>query len=130
MSERRFTADHSWAELANGVVTVGLTGYIEEQLGSIVHVEFYGEGEPARMPQVRQAEAIGSVESEMASRDIFAPVGGEIIEVNTRLSEEPELINEAPEAEGWFCTIRLGDRAEFHALMSEADYRKFCAESP
>ncbi|KAF9974687.1 hypothetical protein BGZ73_001845 [Actinomortierella ambigua] len=120
---KRYTKEHEWIEVENGVGTVGITDYAQNSLGEIVYVE------AAPLKKVEAGDNIGSVESVKAASDIFSPIAGEIIEVNTRLSEEPELLNAAPEDEGWLCKIKVANQNEVDELLDEVAYKAFCDES-
>ncbi|KAF9161604.1 hypothetical protein DFQ27_002345 [Actinomortierella ambigua] len=120
---KRYTKEHEWIEVDNGVGTVGITDYAQNSLGEIVFVE------PAELKTVETHDNIGSVESVKAASDIFAPIAGEVIEVNAALADEPGLLNEHPESQGWLCKIKVADQAEVDALLDEAAYKAFCEES-
>ncbi len=119
----RYTPEHEWARLENGIVTVGVTSYATDQLGDVVFVE---------LPEVgRRLEAMkpfGVVEAVKTVSDLFAPVGGEVVEVNTALSDNPALVNQDPFGEGWMVRVRPSDPADLKKLMSSADYEKHVEE--
>ncbi len=119
----RYTPEHEWARLENGIVTVGVTSYATDQLGDVVFVE---------LPEVgRRLEAMkpfGVVEAVKTVSDLFAPVGGEVVEVNTALSDNPALVNQDPFGEGWMVRVRPSDPADLRKLMSSADYEKHVEE--
>lgn len=118
MSETRFTSDHEWVRLADGIATVGITAHAQEQLGDIVFVEL---PEPGR--EVVAGEACAVVESVKAASDVFAPFAGRISEVNPALDTEPALANREPEGAGWFFRIVPADAADFAALLDAAAYQ-------
>jgi glycine cleavage system H protein len=120
MSETRFTHDHEWVRLADGVATVGITGHAQGQLGDIVFVEL---PEPGR--EVAAGEACAVVESVKAASDIFAPIAGRISEVNAALADDPALANREPEDAGWFFRMVPADAAALDTLMDAAAYAKF-----
>ncbi len=123
MAETRFTKEHEWVrEDKPGVVTVGITAYAQEQLGDIVFVEL-----PAIGKKLRQGDETATIESVKAAAELYAPVDGEVAEVNEALRGEPSLVNSAPTDGGWFVKLKAADKNQLGALMSEADYRKFCA---
>ncbi|KAG0053987.1 glycine cleavage system H-protein subunit [Gryganskiella cystojenkinii] len=122
-SSKRFTQEHEWVKLENGVATVGITNHAQEALGEIVFAEL------AELTSVEKGDTIGSVESVKAASDIYAPLGGEVIEVNGSLNDEPALLNTSAEQDGWLCKIKVSSEDEFKDLLSEADYVKFCEES-
>lgn len=117
MSELKFTEDHEWIRVEGGVGTIGISDYAQEQLGDIVYVE---------LPEVGKAldksDELAVVESVKAASEIFAPVGGEIAEVNGALEDTPDLVNTSPTVDGWFVKLKIADPSELEELMSEADY--------
>lgn len=117
---KRFTKDHEWIELDGDVATVGITAHAQEQLGDITFVEL---PEPGRT--VSAGDAFAVVESVKAASDVYAPVAGEVVEVNGALDDKPELVNEAAEGEGWFAKIRPSDPAALETLMDQAGYDAF-----
>ncbi|MEQ8165419.1 MAG: glycine cleavage system protein GcvH [Alphaproteobacteria bacterium] len=123
MSEKRFTKDHEWIAADDGVATIGITGYAQEQLGDIVFVE---------LPEIGRALEKGGeaavVESVKAASEVYAPVAGEVLEVNARLNEDPALVNSDAEGEGWFLRIRLADSGDLAALMDRAAYDAYLGE--
>lgn len=118
-----FTKDHEWITVHGEIATMGITVYATEQLGDVVYVEL-----PETGRTVKQGEEFSVVESVKAASDVYAPVSGEVVEINEALNDAPETVNEAPEAGGWFCKIRLADGNELAALMDRAAYDAFCKE--
>lgn len=113
---------HEWARLeSDGTVTVGISDYAQEQLGDIVYVE---------LPEVGQTTSVGDeiavVESVKAASDIYAPIRGEIVQINENLEDEPELANSDPYVEGWFFVINPDDVSDLDNLLSAEDYEKVC----
>ena len=115
-----YTDDHEWLRVEGDTGTVGITAYAAEHLGDIVFVEA-----PAVGTKVAAAGACGVVESVKAVSDIFAPVSGEVVEVNEALTQAPEIVNSDPYGEGWIMKIRLSDPAETGTLKDAAAYRAF-----
>jgi glycine cleavage system H protein len=113
----RFTKDHEWVVVENGVATVGITAYAAEQLGDVVFVETPDVGKT-----LVQGEGFAVVESVKAASDVYAPVSGEVVEANTGLGDSPETVNADPEQGGWFARVRLSDPAQVDALMDRAAY--------
>jgi len=117
---KRFTKDHEWIELDGDVATIGITAHAQEQLGDITFVE---------LPDVGRAVSAGDsfavVESVKAASDVYAPVAGEVVEVNGALDEQPELVNEAAEGGGWFARIKASDPSAVDALMDQAAYEAY-----
>ena len=118
----RFTKDHEWVELAGAVATIGITAYAADQLGDVVFVDLPQPGK-----EVRAGDALAVVESVKAASDVFAPISGEIVDANPVLSDNPETVNEAPEAAGWFVKMKLADPAELDSLMDRRGYEAFLA---
>lgn len=117
-----FTKDHEWVTVHGDLATVGITRFAAEALGDVVFVE---------LPDVGKACSAGDdmavVESVKAASDVYAPISGEIAEVNTTLTDAPETVNEAPEAGGWFVKMTVANADELSALMDRAAYDDFCA---
>lgn len=119
----KYTKEHEWLAVQGGIGTVGITHYAQSELGDIVYVEVPAAGAP-----VVGGEEFGTVESVKAVSEIFAPVSGEVLEVNPRLAAHPETVNKDPYGDGWLLKIRLADPKELDALMSAAQYRKYIEE--
>jgi len=118
-----YTKDHEWVRVEDGEATLGITHYAQEELGDIVFVEL-----PEVGTTVDAGDTLGSVESVKAVSDIYAPVGGEVIEVNEILEDKPEMMNEDPHGDGWIAKIRLSDKSELDKLMSADDYEAYIKE--
>ncbi|MCE2509799.1 MAG: glycine cleavage system protein GcvH [Alphaproteobacteria bacterium] len=123
MSGLRYTKDHEWARLDGEVATVGITDYAQAQLGDIVFVEL---PEPGKA--MGQGEEAAVVESVKAASEVYAPLGGEVVEVNASLQDEPALVNADPMGRGWFLKLKLSDPAAFDSLMDEASYQAYLKE--
>ena len=119
MATTYFTEDHEWISVENGVATIGITDYAQEQLGDIVFVEL-----PEKGRALSKGEAAVVVESVKAASDVYAPVDGEIADVNDKLSSEPALVNSAAAGEGWLWKMKLSDEGQLSGLMDEAAYKK------
>ena len=117
----KFTKEHEWAKLAGDIATIGITDYAAHQLGDVVFVEL-----PAKGAKLKFGSVFGSIESVKTVSDLFAPLTGEVTEVNGNLENNPALVNEEPMGAGWICKLRVADPAEFNKLLSEADYKKIC----
>ena len=122
MSELRFTTDHEWVRFDGAVATIGISDHAQTALGDVVFVELPEVGR-----EVAAGEACAVVESVKAASDIYAPIAGRIVEVNTALAENPGLVNAAPTGEGWFFRIEPADPAEAASLMDETAYAAFLA---
>src|SRR5215470_16554228 len=121
MSVIRYTKEHEWVKVDGDVATVGITPYAQEQLGDVVFVELPEVGRKAE-----QRKEIAVVESVKAASEIFAPVSGEIVEVNKALPEQPATVNSDPLGEGWFFKLRIADKGQLDGLMDENAYKAFC----
>jgi glycine cleavage system H protein len=119
----RYTKEHEWVRVEGGLATVGITDYAAAQLGDVVFVDL-----PVVGRSIDQAGAIGVIESVKAVSDLFAPVGGEVVEANGALSGKPELVNSDPFGAGWMLKIRLADTAQLDKLLDAAAYEKLIAE--
>ena len=115
----RYHAEHDWARVEGDVATLGITWYAQDALGEIVHYEPPDEGS-----SVAKDESYGEVESVKAVSDVVSPLTGEVVEVNAKVVEEPETINDDPYGEGWLVRVRLTDAAEVDELLDVAAYRK------
>ncbi|KAF9105283.1 hypothetical protein BGX27_009701 [Mortierella sp. AM989] len=113
-----FTKDHEWVEIEDGIATVGITNHAQKQLGDIVFVEL-----PIVERTVEKKETFAVIESVKAVSEVFAPLSGEVIEINARLADEPEAINISPEADGWLCKLKVTNNDEVKELLSEEQYR-------
>jgi glycine cleavage system H protein len=116
----RFTKDHEWIRLDGEVGTVGITDYAQRMLGDIVFVEL-----PEIGRTVEAGKEAAVVESVKAASEVYAPVGGEVVEVNEALTDDPALVNGDPLGEGWFVKLRVADAAALDALMDKAAYNSF-----
>ncbi|MGQ7792262.1 glycine cleavage system protein GcvH [Faunimonas sp. B44] len=116
----RYTKDHEWVRTEGDIATVGITAYAADQLGDVVYVEL-----PEVGLKVKKGESAATVESVKAASDIYAPVSGEVVEVNAELGDAPQRVNEAPETGGWFMKLRLSNPAELDALLDDEGYGAF-----
>ena len=119
----RYQKSHEWARPEGDFYVVGISDYAQDELGDVVFVEL-----PEVGSSYEQGGGFGVVESVKAASDLYAPVSGEVAEVNERLKEEPELVNQDPFGEGWIMKLKGGTSAEFDALMSSEEYRSFTEE--
>jgi len=115
----RYTDDHEWLRVEGDAGVVGITGYAADQLGDVVFVEL-----PAVGASFERGRTFGVVESVKAVSDLFAPVAGEVLEVNTALADQPELVNAEPYGAGWMVRLRLSEPAQADALKDAAAYRE------
>ena len=117
-----YTADHEWLRIEGDVATVGVTDYAQTQLGDVVFVDLPKVGRV-----VKKAEAAAVVESVKAASDVYAPISGEVIEVNEALSGDPALVNSDPAGGAWFFKLKIADKKELDGLMDEAAYKAHTA---
>ena len=115
-----FTKEHEWIRVEGDVATVGISDHAQEALGDIVFAEVPDAGR-----SLNKGDDAAVVESVKAASDVYAPVGGEVVEGNSALGDDPALINRDPEGEGWFFKLKLSDPSELDGLMDEAAYREW-----
>jgi len=120
---RYFTEDHEWVDVDGDIGTVGITDYAQGQLGDIVFVDVPEEGKT-----VAKGDEAAVVESVKAASDVYSPVSGTVIEGNAALADEPGMVNEDADGEGWFFKLTLSDLDELEDLMDEAKYEAFVAK--
>jgi glycine cleavage system H protein len=118
----RYTDDHEWLRDEGELATMGVTAYAADQLGDIVFVDL-----PAVGRTVKARESLGVIESVKAVSDLYAPVGGEVVEVNVELAKRPELVNADPYGEGWMVRLRISRRADVDELRDADSYRALIA---
>jgi glycine cleavage system H protein len=121
--ELRYHREHDWARLDGDEAVCGIKWFAQDALGELVHYEAPGEG-----ASVSKDASYGEVESVKAVSDVIAPLSGEIVEVNQKVVDAPETVNEDPYGEGWLIRIRLSDRGEVGTLLDAAAYKQFLAE--
>lgn len=122
MSDLKYTEEHEWIRIDGDVGTIGISNFAQEQLGDVVFVDLPDIGK-----NVVPGDEAAVIESVKAASELYAPVSGEIIEVNSALGETPELVNSDPTGKGWFIKIRLSKVEEVQNLMNEAAYAAFAA---
>ncbi len=119
----KYTRDHEWAKKEGANVRVGITAFAQEQLGDVVFVEL-----PKVGAKVSQRQAFGVVESVKAVSDLFAPVSGEVTEVNAELPTVPETVNQDPYGRGWMIVVKPANASEWDQLLTPAQYEEFIAQ--
>ena len=119
-TDLRYTREHEWARVEGNRARVGITHYAQAELGDVVFVELPKVGTKAT-----QMQPFGVVESVKAVSDLFAPLSGEVVEVNSELPQKPEWVNQEPYGKGWMIVIALANPKELEALMSAAQYEEF-----
>ncbi len=122
MSELRFTKEHEWIRIENGIGTLGITDYAQGQLGDVVYVEL-----PALGKRIAKGAEAAVVESVKAASEIYAPLAGEVVAINDALAGAPGLVNRSPAGDGWFLKLKLAGPADLGELMDEAAYRTYIA---
>ena len=117
-TDLRYTKDHEWVRVEGDEATIGITQYAADQLGDIVFVEL-----PAAVSSLDQFATFGVVESVKAASDVYAPIAGEIVEINQGVVDDPSLVNADPMGKGWLFKMKIADRSQVEALMDEQAYR-------
>jgi len=120
MSEIRYTDQHEWVRVEGDVATVGITDYAQEQLGDVVYIELPEVGR-----EVVQGDEAAIVESVKAASEVYAPISGQVVEVNADLEGTPGNINEDAMGRGWFVKLKISDKSELSKLMDEDAYKAF-----
>ena len=118
--EFKYTEDHEWVLVEDDIVTVGITDFAQDQLGDIVFIELPEVGDTLEV-----GKTFGVVESVKAVSDVYAPVSGEVVEINEELPDEPEALNNSPYEAGWMVKIKLADTATLDSLMDVSTYQEF-----
>ena len=121
--ELRYNEEHDWARIDGEEATLGITWFAQDSLGDLVHFE-----PPESGAEVTKGSSYGEVESVKAVSDLISPLSGEVLEVNAKVVDAPETVNEDPYGEGWLVRIRLADSSELDDLMDADDYRAFVAD--
>lgn len=121
-SDLRYTKDHEWIRVEGDVGSIGITDFAQDSLGDVVFVEL-----PAVGARLAQGAIFGVVESNKSVSDLFAPVAGEVVAVNERLAEQPELVNQSPYEHGWMIRVRLAAESELAGLLDASAYQAHVA---
>ena len=120
MSEKKYSKEHEWIEVNKDVATIGITNHAQESLGDIVFIDL-----PAIGKKVVSHEEVCVIESVKAASDIFAPIDGEIVEVNEKLRDNGALVNEDPENDAWIFKLKISNSSQINNLMSLSEYQEF-----
>ena len=120
LEELKYTKDHEWAHEEGEVLVIGVTDYAQDSLGEIVYIELPNEGD-----EITKGDPFGAVESTKAVSDLYAPVSGDVLEVNEALLDSPELINADPYGEAWMIKVKVYDHGELEDLMTFEQYTNF-----
>jgi len=123
MSEIQFTKEHEWILMKDNIGLVGITDFVQKQLGDIVSVELPRVGN-----EFKQNDAMAIIDSVKASSDIYCPIDGKVVAVNEELLQSPELINKSPFESGWIVKLELSNISQLENLMAEEEYKKFVGE--
>ena len=124
VTEIKFSKEHEWIKKTDQAVIIGITEFAQEQLGDIVSIEF-----PQVASSFKQNEVMAIIDSVKASSDIYCPIDGEIIEINKKLSEAPELINQSPNEEGWIVKIKPSNPEQIDSLLSKEQYDELVGQN-
>ena len=119
----KYTKEHEWIKVENGEGKVGITDYAQKELGDIVFVDLPDAGS-----EVQQNSTFGVVESVKAVSDLYSPVSGKVLKVNSQLNDEPELVNNDPYGKGWMITIEMKEKAELNTLLDVSQYQSYVEE--
>lgn len=122
-SEYRYTRDHEWVKVEDDVCVVGVTDFAQQQLGEVVFVEL---PEPGQVFDTH--DEIGTIESVKAVAEVFTPVAGEIVEVNEKLQDDPELVNDDPHGDGWLVKVKFSSASDLDDLMDAEAYEEYVAK--
>jgi glycine cleavage system H protein len=124
VAEKKFTKEHEWIEKSDQIIIVGITKFAQDQLGDIVSIEL-----PQVSSSFKQNDVMVIIDSVKASSDLYCPVDGEIIEINDKLSEHPELINQSPYEEGWIVKMKPDNPEQIDSLLSKEQYDELVGQS-
>jgi len=124
VAEKKFTKEHEWVEKSDQIIIVGITEFAQDQLGDIVSIEL-----PQVASSFKQNDVMVIIDSVKASSDIYCPVDGDIIEINEKLLEHPELINQSPYEEGWIVKIKPSNPEQIDSLLSKDQYDELVGQS-
>ena len=119
--DNRYAKSHEYVHVEGEIGTVGITDYAQKELGDVVFVEL-----PQVGTQLEAGDELGSIESVKAVSELFAPVSGEVVEINETLADKPELVNTDPYGDGWMIRIRISDATELDDLMNAEEYEEYC----
>ena len=117
MAEKKYTKEHEWVEVDGDIATVGVTNHAQESLGDIVFIDL-----PTVGKEVKSNEELCVIESVKAASDIYAPIDGEVIEINNNLNDDASIVNQDPEKEGWIFKMKIADPNQYNSLMSLDEY--------
>lgn len=119
----KYTKDHEWIRVENNIGTVGITDHAQSELGDVVFVDI-----PSDLTEVKKGEAFGTIEAVKTVADIYAPVSGKILEINTSVNDKPEIVNKDPYGAGWLVKIELTNPEELNDLLSVEEYKQLIGQ--
>ena len=119
--DSKYAKSHEYVHVEGQVGTIGITDYAQKELGDVVFVEL-----PQVGTQLEAGDELGSIESVKAVSELFAPVSGEVVEINETLADKPELVNTDPYGDGWMIRVRMSDATELDDLMNAEEYEEYC----
>jgi len=122
-NDRVYSKEHEWVVADGDIATIGISSFAQDQLGEVVYVDLPSEGD-----SLSAGDSFGEIESVKSVSELFAPVSGEVVEVNSALSDSPETVNSDPHGDGWMIKLRMEDAGELSALLSAEDYDAFITE--
>ena len=122
-SDRSYSKEHEWVVVDGDVATIGISDFAQDQLGEVVYVDLPSEGD-----SLTAGDTFGEIESVKSVSELFAPVSGEVIEVNSGLSDTPETVNSDPHGAGWMVKVRVENESELDSLLSAEEYDAFITE--
>ena len=117
MAEKKYTKEHEWVEVDGDTATVGITNHAQESLGDIVFIDL-----PTVGKEVKSNEELCVIESVKAASDIYAPIDGEVIEINNNLNDDASIVNQDPEKDGWIFRMKIADPSQYNNLMTLDEY--------
>lgn len=117
--ELKYTKDHEWVKAEGNTATIGITDFAQGELGDVVYIDI-----PDESAELKAGDTFGTIEAVKTVADLFAPLSGKLIEVNTSLNDEPETVNNEPYDKGWICKIEMSDTSELDGLMDAAKYKE------
>jgi glycine cleavage system H protein len=115
----KYTKDHEWARIDNDIATIGITDFAQSELGDIVYIDLPEIGIAAE-----QSKAFGTIEAVKAVSDLFSPLTGEVVDINNKISDTPEIVNKDPYGEGWLIKIKISKTSELNNLLNKSQYEK------
>lgn len=122
-SDRKYSKEHEWVVVEGDVATIGITDFAQDQLGEVVYVELPGEGD-----SLTAGETFGEIESVKSVSELYAPISGEIVEVNASLGDTPETVNNDAHGDGWMIKVKVEDAGEVDGLLTAEEYDEFITE--